>query len=166
MTRSLLASPLLKPRALMAHCRESSWATCRLGAKRRASGILVAPERRMSSPVITWIAEAVVHSGSGRRETEVTSRFINSSMLICLSSWGEAASSLVAARRLQLEAARRKSMSRRLHLGEGPPLAKPQRIRLARSRGIELQARQSWPYLLIAPRRMGARRLRRFAGSL
>src|SRR6266403_1533503 len=47
-TRSLLAVVPLKPRALMAHWRESTCATCRLEARRRASGRLDAPERRMS----------------------------------------------------------------------------------------------------------------------
>src|SRR5437016_14677233 len=37
-TRSLLAVVLLNPRALMAHCRESTCATCRLVARRKASG--------------------------------------------------------------------------------------------------------------------------------
>jgi hypothetical protein len=49
----LLAVVLLKPRALIAHCRESSWATSRFEASRNASGRLDAPERRMSSPVMT-----------------------------------------------------------------------------------------------------------------
>src|SRR2546429_936149 len=65
----------------MAHWRESICATCRLVARRSASGRLAAPERRMSSCVITWIAEAVCDSRSGRFETEVTCRFINCSIL-------------------------------------------------------------------------------------
>src|SRR6266487_1550940 len=80
-TRSLLAVVLLKPRAPMAHWRESTCATCKLVARRRISGRLDAPERRMSSCVITWIAEAVCDSCSGRLETEVTCRFISCSML-------------------------------------------------------------------------------------
>jgi len=52
-TSSLLAVVLLKPRALMAHWRESTCATWRLLASRNASGRLEAPERRMSSCVIT-----------------------------------------------------------------------------------------------------------------
>src|SRR5438876_7342623 len=80
-TRSLLAVVLLKPRAPMAHWRESTCATCKLVARRRASGRLDAPERRMSSCVITWIAEAVCDSRSGRFETEVTCRFISCSIL-------------------------------------------------------------------------------------
>jgi hypothetical protein len=43
----------LKPRALMAQPLALARATCRLGARRKASGRLVAPERRMSSPVMT-----------------------------------------------------------------------------------------------------------------
>src|SRR6266568_7667604 len=80
-TRSLLAVVLLKPRAPMAHWRESTCATCKLVARRRTSGRLDAPERRMSSCVITWIAEAVCDSRSGRFETEVTCRFISCSIL-------------------------------------------------------------------------------------
>src|SRR2546425_2481344 len=80
-TRSLLAVVPLKPRALMAHWRESTCATCRLEARRRASARLDAPERRMSCCVITWIAEAVCDNRSGRFETEVTCRSINCSIL-------------------------------------------------------------------------------------
>src|SRR5438093_913723 len=80
-TRSLLAVVPLKPRALMAHWRESICATCRFAARRSASARLAAPERRMSSCVITWIAEAVCDSRSGRFDTDVTCRFINCSML-------------------------------------------------------------------------------------
>src|SRR5260370_35244516 len=52
--------------------------------------MLVAPDRRISSLVITWIAEAVSESLSRRFETEVTSTFINSSTLNALSGrvWG------------------------------------------------------------------------------
>src|SRR2546422_3032490 len=80
-TSSLLAVVPLKPRALMAHWRESTCATCRLEARRRASARLDAPERRMSCCVITWIAEAVCDNRSGRFETEVTCRSINCSIL-------------------------------------------------------------------------------------
>src|SRR6267378_3023333 len=80
-TRSLLAVVLLKPRALMAHWRESTCATCKLEASRSTSGRLDAPDRRMSSCVITWIAEAVCDRRSGRFETEVTCRFISCSIL-------------------------------------------------------------------------------------
>src|SRR5256712_10964290 len=80
-TSSLLAAVPLNPRALMAHWRESIWATCRFAARRSASARLAAPERRMSSCVITWIAEAVCDKRSGRFDTEGTCRFINCSML-------------------------------------------------------------------------------------
>src|SRR5881396_2283601 len=50
-------------------------------ARRRASGRLVTPERRMSSWVMTWMAEATCVSLSGRFETEVTSTFMSCSML-------------------------------------------------------------------------------------
>src|SRR2546422_988461 len=52
-TRSLLAVVLLNPRALMAQSRELTCATCKLVARRRASGRLEAPERRMSAWVMT-----------------------------------------------------------------------------------------------------------------
>src|SRR2546427_546329 len=80
-TRSLLAVVLLNPRALMAQSRELTCATCKLVARRRASGRLEAPERRMSCWVMTWMAEATCANLSGRLETEVTSRFISCSML-------------------------------------------------------------------------------------
>src|SRR3989454_9564468 len=90
-TSSLLAVVLLNPRALIAHWRESTCATSRFEAKRNASGRLVAPERRMSSWVITWIAEAACDSFSGRLETDVTSRFISCSSVSFLSAPGDAA---------------------------------------------------------------------------
>src|SRR5262245_45614210 len=42
--------------------------------------MLVTPERRMSSCVMTYTAAGASDRGSGRFETEVTSMFINSSM--------------------------------------------------------------------------------------
>ena len=57
-TSSLLASAVLKPRALIPQSWAFFWATSRLSARRSASGILVAPERRMSSRVMTWMAAA------------------------------------------------------------------------------------------------------------
>jgi hypothetical protein len=84
-TSSLLPTALLKPRALMAYCAGSMRATFRLAASRRASGNVVAPERRMSSWVITWIAEGASASFSGRFETEVTSSSSSSSTLIFFS---------------------------------------------------------------------------------
>src|SRR2546422_4948629 len=90
-TSSLLAVVLLNPRALIAHWRESTCATSRFEAKRNASGSLVAPERRMSSWVITWVAEDACDSFSGRLETDVTSRFISCSSVSLLSAPGDAA---------------------------------------------------------------------------
>jgi hypothetical protein len=52
-TSSLLPSELLKPRALMAQALALTRATNRLGARRRASGRLAAPERRISALVMT-----------------------------------------------------------------------------------------------------------------
>ena len=66
------------------------------GTIRNASGILVAPERRMSSCVITNTAAAASASFWLRLDTEVTCMFIRSSMLIAVTSgisvcWGSAA---------------------------------------------------------------------------
>src|SRR5438093_12903902 len=88
-TSSLLDVVLLKPRAEMAHCRESICATSRFSARRSASGRLDAPDRRMSSSVMTWIAEPVWERGSARLETEVTSRFKSCSKLSFLSVLGD-----------------------------------------------------------------------------
>src|SRR5258708_24499495 len=82
----------------MAHWRESTWATCRFDARRNASGRLEAPERRMSSPVMTWMAEGVSNHFSGCLETLVTSRLINSSRLMRLISVGEAKALVSSAR--------------------------------------------------------------------
>src|SRR5438445_7766966 len=72
---------VLTLRAVLAHWRVAACATSEMGARRSASGRLDAPERRMSSCVITWIAEAVCDSRSGRFETDVTCRFISCSIL-------------------------------------------------------------------------------------
>src|SRR5579862_6736572 len=66
----------------MAQSCEFFWATSRLSARRSASGILDAPERVMSSLVMTWIAEGESESNSGSLLTEVTSTLTNSSKLI------------------------------------------------------------------------------------
>ncbi len=93
-TSSLLAVVVLKPRALIAQVLPSDWATWRPVAIRRASGRLLAPERRTSSPVITVIAAAAPETGSLRRETEVTSSSMSCSMLRLFSSedWAAGAS--------------------------------------------------------------------------
>src|SRR5436309_1777286 len=64
--------------------------------------MLEAPERRMSSCVITWMAEGLVNKLCGCLDTEVTSRFINSSRLNRFSSVGDGATSLVTAPKLAL----------------------------------------------------------------
>jgi len=71
-TSSLLASTLLKPRAEIAYWLLSARATVRLGARRSTSGKLVAPERRMSSPVITKIDAGASITRSSRRDALVT----------------------------------------------------------------------------------------------
>jgi hypothetical protein len=52
-TSSLLPIALLKPRELIAYELELVRATWRFGARRNASGSVRAPERRMSSLVMT-----------------------------------------------------------------------------------------------------------------
>ena len=51
----------------------------------------------MSSRVMTWMADAVFESGSGRRDTELTSMAISCSRLTCLSAPGESSESGVCA---------------------------------------------------------------------
>ncbi len=70
----------------MAQSCEVFCATCRLSARRSASGMLVAPDRRISSCVMTWIAEAVPSSFWACRATEVTSTFMRSSTFSCFKS--------------------------------------------------------------------------------
>ena|SRR2546427_6872074 len=72
-TSNLLAKTSLKPRALTAHWLESSRAASIPGTSRRASGMLKAPERRMSSSVMTEIAAGDCDSFSEWRATLVTS---------------------------------------------------------------------------------------------
>src|SRR5437899_12317180 len=80
-TSSLLAMVLLKPRALMAYELALTRATSRLGASLSASGRRLAPERRMSSLVITKIAAGASESRSACRDTEVIWMLLSSSML-------------------------------------------------------------------------------------
>src|SRR5204862_5511606 len=71
--------------------------TCRLSASRSASGMLVAPERRMSCAVMTWIEAAACKSLWGSLATDVTSTFISSSPLRRLSSPAASACAVVSA---------------------------------------------------------------------
>src|ERR1035441_3382813 len=66
---------------LTAHWLESICATSTPGAIRRTSGMLVAPERRMSSWLITKTAAPVLDSVCSFFETEVTSMLNRSSKL-------------------------------------------------------------------------------------
>jgi hypothetical protein len=92
-----LARLALKPRALMAQSCALICANCRLSASRSASGMLVAPERRMSCAVMTWIEAAACRSRCGSLATDVTSTFINSSTLRRLSSPAAGACAVVSA---------------------------------------------------------------------
>ena len=82
-TSSLLAIALgwLKPRALIAYELALMRATSTLGASLKASGRRVAPERRMSSPVITNMDAGASRSRSACFDTEVTWMLPSSSML-------------------------------------------------------------------------------------
>ena len=81
-----MAKRPLNPRALMAHLFSSMRATCTPGTIRNASGMLVAPERRMSSCVMTKMAAAASANFWLLLETEVTCTFIKSSTLMAVTS--------------------------------------------------------------------------------
>src|SRR6266571_4106759 len=63
-------------------------ATSNPGTIRSKSGTFVAPERQISSWVMTKMAAAVLESFCSFFETEVTSTFIRSSMLVVVRSFG------------------------------------------------------------------------------
>jgi hypothetical protein len=65
-------------------------ATSTPGASRRASGRVVAPERRISSPVMTKIAAGVWKARTGSLDGVVTSMAESSSMLRFLKEGTEA----------------------------------------------------------------------------
>ena len=93
----------LKPRMLMAHLLELIWATSTPGTMRSKSGTLFAPERTMSSLVMTKIAAAVLEIFCSFFETEVTSMFIRSSRFTLVKSccddvWPSIASQMKAKR--------------------------------------------------------------------
>src|SRR5690606_20595218 len=95
MTRSLLEKAALKPRERIIWADELSWVTCKLVTRRSNSGRLVAADRRISSSVITCMAEATSVNFSGLRDTVVTSNPINSSKLIFFNSSVDTLSVLV-----------------------------------------------------------------------
>ena len=68
-TRIDRASRSANPRIPIAQRAPSIRATCMPGASRSASGMDVAPERRMSSRVMTYTAAGVVMVDSGTRDT-------------------------------------------------------------------------------------------------
>jgi hypothetical protein len=78
-TSILSAVPASPPRALAMYWLASPRTTMRFGARRSASATEVAPERRMSSAVITKMDAGASTSRSSRRETEVTLRFASCS---------------------------------------------------------------------------------------
>jgi hypothetical protein len=78
---------------------------------RSTSGMVVAPERSMSSRETMNTAAGVSESRSPRRETEVTSTFIRSSMLSFLSS-GVCAAATAARGKVTTSAATRRAQER------------------------------------------------------
>ena len=78
-TKSLSEKISLKPRAETAHLLASILATSMPGTWRRASGMEVAPERRMSSRVRAAMAAEDWKRFSSFFETEKTSKSISSS---------------------------------------------------------------------------------------
>ena len=96
-TSSFSELMLLNARELTAHEFELRRATCTPGTPRSASGIVVAPERRMSSLVTTLTAAAAELRVSAVRDTDVTSMSISSSMLRRLSAPVDAVTSCAAA---------------------------------------------------------------------
>src|ERR1035438_525448 len=68
------------PRMETTHDRPSRWSTVRPGTHWSASGMQVAPERRMSSAVRTNTAAGALESSTASRPTEVTSTLKSSSM--------------------------------------------------------------------------------------
>jgi hypothetical protein len=88
-TSSFSEFTLLKPRALTAQLLEVCAPTWMPGTRRNASGMVVAPERRMISRVTTAMAAAASRWDSSVRDTEVTSTFMSSSKLMRFSwsSW-------------------------------------------------------------------------------
>jgi hypothetical protein len=82
----LLAYWALKPRELISHVFPLICATSSPGTMRRTSGMFVAPEVRISSRVMTKIADAIRDNFCSFFETEVTSMFIRFSMLTCVRS--------------------------------------------------------------------------------
>src|ERR1039457_6176278 len=88
-TNILSAKRPPKPRAVTDQLLASIRATCRPGTMRSTSGMLLTPERRMSSCVITYTAPAVWLSFCSLRPGELTSTFIRVSRLASARSPGD-----------------------------------------------------------------------------
>src|ERR1039457_2978784 len=88
-TNILSAKRPPKPRAVTDQLLASIRATCRPGTMRSTSGMLLTPERRMSSCVITYTAPAVWLSFCSLRPGELTSKFIRVSRLASARSPGD-----------------------------------------------------------------------------
>src|SRR5882672_10296940 len=90
------------------------------GAKRKASGMLVTPERRISSPVMTKIAAGASAILSSCLETELTRMLLRSSRLI----WASSETRFVDASRPIALGARRTESSQTTRR-KGEPLERP-----------------------------------------
>jgi hypothetical protein len=93
--------------------------TCRPGARRSASGSVVAPARRMSSAVMTNTEAAASDSGSARLDTEVISMAPSSSRLISRRRASDACCAWPAAAKPVISAARTAGAARRGDLDIG-----------------------------------------------
>src|SRR3954469_7297354 len=98
------------------------------GASRNASGMLVTPERRISSPVMTKMAAGASAILSSCLETELTRILLRSSRLICASSSTELVDASAPLARLGQQREVRQISSRRV--GQ-TPLVRQREIRFA-----------------------------------
>src|ERR1039457_141282 len=118
-TNILSAKRPPKPRAVTDQLLASIRATCRPGTMRSTSGMLLTPERRMSSCVITYTAPAVWLSFCSLRPGELTSTFIRVSRLASARSPGDCGGGLLAqqapARGIPRGVAARDSPETRVH---------------------------------------------------
>jgi hypothetical protein len=114
----------LNPRGEIAHVPLLKRATWTPSARSSASASVVTPARRMSSPVMTEMAAAVVPIGCGRRAVEVTSICNSSSMERRFRSPCAAAGSVDAHSRAVASSAVREAISSGSVLARGRDLAR------------------------------------------
>src|SRR3569833_605783 len=117
----------LNPRERTDHEVDVSRATNRPGTNLRASGTVVAPERRMSSAVSIDTAAAAFRRLSGVLDTEVTSTSISCSMLSRLSAVGVDSSSCA---NVRVAVPRPKTTPAMIHTGKDDSNILPKRYNL------------------------------------